>query len=162
VRNKDELLRKAKEYAFFLLKFRLRSERELYGRLKKKSFEDEIARETVSFLKDKGFIDDSLFTKSWIEFRLKRPLGLRRIKQELNSKGIAGEIIDREINRIKASGYCEADIITELAKERLNKIKDAQPKDAKRRLYSYLLRRGFSPEIVMDAINELNVCKHIS
>jgi len=157
VRNKEELLQKAKEYAFLLLKFRLRSEKEIYSRLKQKKFAEEIIKETILFLKDKGFIDDSLFAKTWIESRLKRPLGLRRIKQELNLKGIAKEIIDTQLNQIKID-YFESDIVTKIAEARLSKLKDAEPKNIKRRLYAYLLRRGFSPEVVMDVIAQL--CKH--
>jgi len=142
-----------------LLKFRLRSEKELYQRLKRKKFAEEIIRETILFLKDKGFIDDESFTKTWIESRLKRPLGLRRIRQELNLKGIAKETIDSQIIEAK-NNYCEEDIVRKVAQERLGHLKSIEPDIAKRRLYSYLLRRGFSPEIVVDAITQL--CKHTS
>jgi len=142
-----------------LLKFRLRSEKELYQRLKRKKFAEEIIRETILFLKDKGFIDDKSFTKTWIESRLKRPLGLRRIRQELNLKGIAKETIDSQIIEAK-NNYCEEDIVRKVAQERLGYLKGIEPSVAKRRLYSYLLRRGFSPEIVVDAITQL--CKHTS
>ena len=45
MRNKEELLQKAREYAFLLLKFRLRSEKEIYSRLKQKKFAEEIHEE---------------------------------------------------------------------------------------------------------------------
>lgn len=154
-----DLCQRARGYAFLLLKFRLRSEKELYQRLKRKKFAEEIIRETILFLKDKGFIDDESFTKTWIESRLKRPLGLRRIRQELNLKGIAKETIDSQIIEAK-NNYCEEDIVRKVAQERLGHLKSIEPDIAKRRLYSYLLRRGFSPEIVVDAITQL--CKHTS
>lgn len=152
MKSNKELLQKAKEYAFLLLKFRLRSEKELCQRLKKKRFHEEIIRETVSFLKDKGFIDDNLFAKTWIESRLKKPLGLRKIKQELNLKGIDKEIIDTQISEIKKD-YCEQDLVKKIAKVRLSKLKGIEPRKAKRRVYAYLLRRGFSPEIIIDALS---------
>ncbi len=77
-----------------LLKFRLRSEKEIRLRLKKKKFDSKIIDETAAFLKDKDFINDNNFAHLWLESRLKRPLGLRRIKEELRQKGIAREIID--------------------------------------------------------------------
>jgi len=152
-------LQKARNYAFLLLKFRLRSEKELYQRLKRKKFEEGVIRETLSFLKDKAFIDDRLFTKTWIEFRLKRPLGLRRIKEELNLKGIPREVIDSEIIASKEN-YREEDVVDRIALQKLGQMKDIEPDKAKRRLYAYLLRRGFSPEVVMDAVNQL--CKRTS
>lgn len=154
MKNNQELLQKARDYAFLLLKFRPRSEKELYTRLKKKKITDEIIGETLAFLKDKGFIDDQLFAKTWIESRLKRPLGLRRIKEELKLKGIDKEIIESEIRELKKT-YTEPDIVIKIAKARLSKLKGIEPQKAKGRVYAYLLRRGFSPEIVIDAINQL-------
>ncbi len=148
------MLQKAKDYAFLLLKFRLRSENEIRQRLKKKKFDADIIEMTLFFLKDKGFIDDNYFAKTWIESRIKKPLGIRRLKAELSIKGINKAIIDTQIDEIKKS-YSEEDIVGGIAKGRLNKLKGIDPQKAKKRVYAYLLRRGFSPEVVIDIINQL-------
>jgi regulatory protein len=148
------LLQKAKDYAFLLLKFRLRSENELRQRLKKKKFDADIIELTLFFLKDKGFIDDNYFAKTWIESRIKKPLGIRRLKAELSIKGINKAIIDTQIDEIKKS-YSEEDIVGGIAKDRLNKLKGIDPQKAKKRVYAYLLRRGFSPEVVIDVLNQI-------
>ena len=145
------LLQKAKNYAFLLLKFRPRSEKEIYERLKKKKFNAQIIKGALFFLKDKGFIDDKYFAKAWIESRIKKPLGFRKLKSELRIKGIDEEIIDFQINEIKEN-YPEADIVARIAKEKFEKTKGIVPQKAKRRIYGYLLRRGFSPEVVIDAL----------
>jgi regulatory protein len=160
VRNSEETLQKARDYAFLLLKFRLRSEEEIYQRLKKKKFDEEVIKQTLSFLNDKGFIDDNLFAKAWIESRIKKPLGLRRIRQELNLKGIDKEIIDREFREIKKN-YSEGDLVKKIAQERLKKLKGIEPLSARRRVYAYLLRRGFSPEIIIDALSS-TLCRRTS
>lgn len=158
--NKNtDAFQKAKEYAFLLLKFRLRSEKELLSRLKKKGFPEQVVKQTLGFLKEKGFIDDNLFAKSWIESRLKRPLGLRRIREELKLKGLAKEIIDSKISQAKKD-YSEEDWVRRIAEDKFDKLKGVEPFNAKRRVYTFLLRRGFSPEIVIDVVNQL--CKHIS
>jgi len=145
-------LQDARDYAFLLLKFRLRSEKELCERLKKKGFESGTIREVAGSLKSKGFIDDRLFAKAWIKSRLGRSLGLRRIRQELNLKGIDKEITDTYLNEVKKV-YSEQDVVKNIAQERLEKLKGVEPRCARRRVYAYLLRRGFSPEIVIDALN---------
>lgn len=137
-----------------LLKFRARSEKEIYQRLKKKKFNEEIIKQVIAFLKEKNFIDDNYFAKAWIESRLRRPLGLRRIKEELRLKGVDKEIINSQIEKIK-EGYCEEEIVLKLAKARLSKLKGIEPRKAKSRVFTYLLRRGFSPEIVIEVINQL-------
>ncbi len=139
-----------------LLKFRLRSENEIRQRLKKKKFDVGIIEMTLSFLKDKGFIDDDYFAKTWIESRIKKPLGIRRLKAELSIKGINKAIIDTQINEIKKS-YPEEDIVGGIAKDRLNKLKGIDPQKAKRRVYAYLLRRGFSPEVVIDVLTQARI-----
>ncbi len=151
--KRTESFAKARDYAFLLLKFRLRSENELVQRLKLKKIPEETIKEVVSFLKEKRFIDDNVFAKAWINSRLKRPLGLRRIKQELRQKGIDKEIIEQETAKLK--DYSEAGTVLDLAKERLNRLKGVEPDSAKRRLYAFLLRRGFSPNVVIDILNQL-------
>jgi regulatory protein len=145
---------KALNYAFLLLKFRLRSEKELYERLRKKKFDERIIRNALSFLKEKGFINDNYFAKAWIEWRIKKPLGIRKIKEELKLKGIDKEIIDSQIRKIKEI-YREEDIVSKLAGLRISKLKGVEPYKAKQRVYAYLIRRGFSPDIVMDVVSQL-------
>lgn len=152
-KDKD-LEERAREYAFLLLKFRPRSERELWERLKKKKFSPEIIKMILSFLKDKNFIDDDYFAKSWIDSRLKKPFGIRKIIGELKQKGIDREIIETQINRIKKN-YVESDIVLEVAKKRLERFKGLDPQKSKMRLWGYLIRRGFSGDSITEVINQL-------
>ena len=149
-------LQKAKHYAFLLLKFRPRSEKEIGERLKRKKFDPAVTRETLFFLKENGFIDDSYFAKVWLESRIKKPLGLRKLRVELRQKGVDKEIIDSRIEEI-SKGYCEEDVVLKLAEDRLNKLKGVEPQKKKNRLYAYLMRRGFLPEQIIDVVNQL--CK---
>ncbi|MFA5310986.1 MAG: regulatory protein RecX [Candidatus Omnitrophota bacterium] len=149
---------RVKEYAFLLLKYRLRSEAELYRRLKQKKFLDEEIKEALLFLKEKKFIDDKVFVKAWISSRLGRSFGLKRISRELKIKGVPRDVLEEGIEQAK-KGYCESRIIEELARDRLARIKDVGLPKARNRTYAYLLRRGFSPEVVMDTLNK--ICKQM-
>ncbi|MBP7836060.1 MAG: regulatory protein RecX, partial [Candidatus Omnitrophica bacterium] len=113
----------------------------------------ETIKEVVSFLKEKKFIDDNVFARAWINSRLKKPLGLRRIKQELRQKGVDKEIIEAQTARLE--DYSEAKTVLDLAEGRLNRLKGIDQASAKRRVYAFLLRRGFSPEVVIDTLNQL-------
>ncbi|MFH0763101.1 MAG: regulatory protein RecX [Candidatus Omnitrophota bacterium] len=145
---------KARLYAFLLLKFRQRSEKELYERLKKKGFKEEIIKEVISFLKERAFIDDKSFARAWINQRLKKPYGLKRICRELKIKGIDGEIVSGILQEVK-KGYDEEGVALRLAKDKLGRSKGVEPQKAKKRIFSYLLRRGFSPEVIIECINKL-------
>ncbi len=145
---------KAREYAFLLLKFRLRSENELAGRLKQKGFSEELAQDTVNFLKDKQFINDRVFAKGWASSRLKKPFGFRRIKQELAQKGLGKEIIEETFAQLKED-YSESEIVSQLAEQRFSRLKGVELLKAKQRVYAYLLRRGFSPDTVAQIVHKL-------
>ncbi|MFC1674722.1 regulatory protein RecX [Candidatus Omnitrophota bacterium] len=152
-RSSLERQARAKAYSFLLLKFRQRSVKELSARLKKK-FDAQTAREVVRFLKKKDFIDDSRFARDWIASRLKKPLGLKRIRRELKIKGISEKIIDLQLEPLQDS-YSEEDVIFGLACKRFKLLKGVETVKAKRRLFGYLARRGFSYSGIINAIKNL-------
>jgi regulatory protein len=154
VKKEADLSRKALEYAFLLLKYRLRSENEIRLRMKNKKFSQEVIDKTVLFLKEKRFIDDNIFAKAWVDSRIKRPLGLRRIEQELKLKGVDKEVIQAQVARVKKD-YAEEDIVKGIVQSRLKRLKAKDAQEIKRKMYAYLIRRGFSPEVVYDAVVEL-------
>lgn len=152
-RNIDSF-NKAKKYALLLLKYRPRCEKELVQRLKKKKFDQVTINQTISFLRERNFIDDRDFAHSWIESRIKRSFGLKRIIQELKARGVDRQIIEEQMSLFQKD-YSEYAQVKEIAGERLKKMNESDTLKKKRRLYDYLLRRGFSPEVVSEVINEL-------
>jgi len=154
VRSNQTPGEKAREYAFLLLKFRLRSESELYSRLKKKKFPESIIRETLQFLNDKQFIGDAAFARAWANSRARKKLGPRRIENELKLKGVDKGLIDSALSEAKAN-YPEIAMAKEIAEERLSKLKEIEPYKRKQKIYAYLLRRGFLPETITDVLDQL-------
>ncbi|MFH1247680.1 MAG: regulatory protein RecX [Candidatus Omnitrophota bacterium] len=150
--NSRGLQEKIKRHAFLLLKFRLRSEQELLRRLLAKKYPESEVKKVILFLKEKGFVDDTIFARNWSNSRLRKPFGLRRIRQELQFKGIDKKLIDEELERIKKD-YPEQEIVSRIVKERLVKLKGIDPFKAKARLYGYLIRRGFSPDTIREVFN---------
>ena len=137
-----------------LLEFRSRSEKEIVERLKKKKFSPQVIRETVLFLKAKDFIDDHYFARAWVDSRRLRNFGPRRIRQELKLKGVASDIIEQQLDA-GLDNYSEKNIVEKLIQNKLRRAKGLEPQKAKRRVYAYLLRRGFSADVVLEALNQL-------
>jgi regulatory protein len=144
----------AYRYAIRLLKFRPRSEYELHQRLKRRGFGEDIIVEAILRLREQSLINDFEFARIWIESRIKKPLGISRLKQELKIKGVNTEIIEQAIGNIDIK-YNEDEIIRELIQRRWEKLGHIQPQKAKRRLFLYLLRRGFPSDKVREAINQI-------
>ncbi len=151
--NKEAILR-ARAYAFLLLKYRQRSENEISLRLEKKKFSQETIKETLAFLRKKNYIDDNVFARSWIKERLAKAIGPLKLKQELKLKGIEKQVIEDNLREAKET-YSELDTVRELAESRFSRFKNLPFSIVQRRIYGYLLRRGFSPEIIIDVFNQL-------
>ena len=147
-------MNKALQYTLRLLKFRPRSEYELRQRLKRRGFSESTVKETLFFLKESGLVNDLEFARIWVEARIRKPLGINRIKQELKIKGVDKNLIQQAVEII-GDKYNEEKAIKELACRRWEKLKHIEPVKAKRRLFLYLLRRGFSSERIQEAISQL-------
>ena len=147
--------KKALEYAFLLLKFRLRSEKELADRMLRKKFSAGLVKDTVAFLREKRFIDDRMFAKAWVSSRLGKPMGVRRLRQELRLKGIDKKFIDEAIEDQSRQGYVEAATVRDIVESRLARLKGLDPKIIKTRLYAYLVRRGYSADVIIDELSRI-------
>ncbi len=145
---------KARQYAFLLLKFRPRSSKEIFGRLKKKNFDLKIIKEVICFLEEKRFLDDNEFTRAWVESRLARGYGFKRIVRELGLKGIDRQIIDSNIQE-KKKHYSEDQVLNCLVEQKWHRLKALPPQKAKQRLFGFLARRGFSTALIIEAIEGL-------
>jgi regulatory protein len=144
----------AKVTALRFLKIRPRSIAELKEKLKGKDFSLTEIESTVLDLMALGLLDDRAFTKSWINYRLARPFGFRRIILELKDKGIDQEIIEETVTEIKGS-YNPEDAALELAQRRWQRLPDIDPVKKKKRVLGFLLRRGFEADVVMRVLRKI-------
>ena len=143
-----------KAAALRFLKIRPRSIIELKEKLKGKGFSLTDIETAVLDLMASGLLDDRVFTKSWINYRLARPFGFRRIIQELKAKGIDRQIIEQAVAEIKDSVDFE-DVARQLAQRRWQRLPDLDPAKKKKRVMDFLLRRGFEADIVLKVLKKL-------
>lgn len=153
-RNRD--LAAARIYLWRLIRFRQRSEREIRERLTRKEYPPQVIDEAVAYLRGIGYLNDYEFAKAWIESRLRKPFGLRVIRLELERKGIEEEIIEGLLQETKQT-WDEGAVVERLAGKYFSTLKKKKefPQRIKPKLYSYLIRRGFSPDIVSEAISRI-------
>ena len=144
----------AKAAALRFLKIRPRSIAELKEKLGAKGFSSLEIGTAVQELIASGLLDDRAFTRSWINYRLARPFGFRRIIQELKLKGIDQEIIEQAVIEIKES-YNPEKTALELAQRRWQRSPDIDPLKKKKRVLDFLLRRGFDAGIAMKVLKKL-------
>jgi len=144
-----------KAAALRFLKIRPRSIGELKEKLSIKGFFQDEIDVTVLDLTASGFLDDRAFTKSWINYRLARPFGFRRIILELKDKGIDQDIIDQAIAEAQGSVNLDA-VVEDLARRRWQRLpSDLEPAKKEKRVLDFLLRRGFEADIVLKVLKKL-------
>ena len=144
----------AKAAALRFLKIRPRSIVELKEKLEIKGFSEIEVETTIHDLIASGLLDDRAFTKSWINYRLARPFGFRRIILELKDKGVDHEIIEWALAEVQGS-YNPDKVALELAQRRWQRLPDIDPIKKKKRVMDFLLRRGFEVDIVMRVLKKL-------
>lgn len=99
-------------------------------------------------LLDKGYIDDSAFTRWWVENRnVRKGTSRRKLQAELAAKGVSSAIIEEALSLTTRSDE------EELAKI-VSKKRAKYPDDQK--FMQYLARQGFSYDDIKSALSDLD------
>jgi regulatory protein len=150
-----KLIARAKNNAFALLRIRPRSEKELSRRLKEKGYGEEVVNLVVADLKKRGLIDDKKFARFWVESRMHlNPVGGVILKHELMEKGLSGDVIEAALSA-KDAEYDEYALAKNMAVERFQRLRDLDRRKATKRVYDFLLRRGFKYDIIRRIIEDI-------
>jgi regulatory protein len=144
---------RATEAALVFLGYRPRSEREVRDRLRRGGYEQEAIDHAISRLNDWRYLDDEDFARRWVENRAThRPRGKRLLQQELRNKGIDSETA-REV--IDEAGLDEKTDAEQIARRRLPAYAGDDPAAIRRRLSSYLARRGYGYDVIRVALERI-------
>lgn len=133
------------------LSYRSRSEFEIVQYLKKKETTQDKIDVIVTKLKSYNFINDADFTRRWVESRIKGGKGRNYIYHELLQKGIEKQLAKTTITTFAES---EGEVVKELAIKLSNKYKDKPTFEAKSKLLSTLIRRGFNYDTARSAVEK--------
>jgi regulatory protein len=141
------------------LSYRPRSTKEIVDHLRKKGFSVELAKKVTQHLQKKNFVNDADFASMFVRDRLKRkPTGTAMLRQQLMTKGIPAHIIERVLSQL-VNNEDQERAAEELATKRLTLSSGSfarlDPSKRKRRLFEYLLRRGFSTDIATKTVRNL-------
>jgi regulatory protein len=151
-----KLIEEAKQKIIRLLNRRMYSAQEVTDKLKKKGYEDVIVSAVVNELRDIALIDDRAFAKAFVYDRLHlNPQGSFKIAHELKKRGVPEYIIEQTLaeEQVAETDLKRASEIASKRAQSLSGIKDPQVR--KRRLYNYLLRRGFSYTVIYQVLHEV-------
>ncbi len=147
--------KKAKDAAYRFLSYRQRSKKELIDKLKEKKFSDKAIEDVVQGLEEYNYINDADFAFNWAESRVRtRRIGPIILRSELLKKGISKDIVDKTIKEIY-NKYNERSLVIDALNLKAKMQKDMPEEKKKRRLYSFLVQRGFSYEVINEILGEM-------
>lgn len=136
--------------AFNYLSYKPRTEYEMKKYLGKKGFDEETIFEVIEKLKDYRYVDDTEYITSFHKSQThSKGYGPLRIQYNLMQKGISKDKY-REIESSQETDYYE--IALGLAEKRLKEKRDLE---SLKKIYGFLLRRGFPMEVVSKVISKL-------
>ena len=144
----------ALEAALRLLNYRARSRAELQRRLRRSGHVPPAIEAAVARCDELGYLDDEAFALAYVRDRLKfRPRGRRVLVAELRAKGVSQTIAVSAIDEVFTQAEVSEDELAEqVARKRARSLASLEPDVARRRLASFLARRGFSPATIRDTV----------
>ncbi|NLU41902.1 MAG: regulatory protein RecX [Firmicutes bacterium] len=142
-------LERALDSAYKYLSYRARSIHEVREHLSKKGYSDEVIEEALDRLMQYGYLDDLEFARQFV--RSKSDWGSRRLKYELARKRVHESIIAQTV----PSSDDEISRCRRLAQAYIRRRGPLLDQTLKRKLWAFLMRRGFASDIVESAVKWL-------
>lgn len=135
----DIVGKRARKRALHLLEQMDRTEQQLREKLAASGYPAQCVEETIAYVKSFHYLDDQRYADTFTRYS-KEKLSRGQIKQKLMTKGISREQIESAIE----SEY-DADESEHIRKllEKKHFQEQSEDEGAQRRIYNYLLRRGF-------------------
>ena len=127
--------------AIKFISYRMRSVSEVQQNLKKQGVSEDTIEAVIDRLQKNGLLDDLSFSQMWVENRNEfRPRSHRMLAIELQQKGIHSEIISQILEETTS----DEELAYAAAQKQIRKYEQLEWQEFRRKLSSYLARRGFS------------------
>ncbi len=141
--------------ALRLLTIRPRSRAELAARLLQDA-PTEVVHRTLDRLQAEGLLDDERFARLWATSRrVVHRFGAARIRRELLQKGVDRETAEKVLRELDPAD--EVALAEEAARRRLKRYAGLDRTTAVRRLFAFLVRRGFSTSTILRALGGIGL-----
>ena len=134
--------------------YRDRSQKEVEDKLAEMRMIPQAREEIIIKLMQEGFLNEERFARSFVrgKFRIKK-WGRIKIKQELKLKQISAPIIRLAMEEIDEKAYFST--LCELAKKKLNLLREPDSFKLRKKLSDHLLRKGYEANLVFEVTADL-------
>lgn len=155
--NPERARQKTFDRAVNLLAFKPRSIAELRERLLEKEWTTpEIVEAVLDKLKEYNYLNDEQFAKSLAASKIRqKPIGRRVLKQKLALKKLDKETVEAALETAFEETP-EEEIIERAIEKRIRLKGIPETREDSKKFYDYLLRQGFSYDLVSNKMREIN------
>lgn len=141
-----------RERALRLLSRRALSCLELHKKLKMAGHPYEEIEETLHYCREKGYLNDELLAENYASELAERNLGKRRVRQQLQKKGISGDLLDQTLEQLSDDEPERAKVA--LAQKLKTLGRESDPRKRKEKCFRFLVSRGFSPGLIYSLLGD--------
>lgn len=161
--NREQLVRRARERALYLLAAMPRTEQQLREKLQtsRAGYPDDVINEVLEYVKERRYVDDAAYARDYLRARASKK-SRRMIFLELQRKGISRELAQEALQEWEQladepSSFEECQqqaIIQAIRKKRIDPSEASREEMA--RLYQSLARKGFTYGEIQQALKALS------
>lgn len=140
--------RRAIKRAMHLLEKMDRTEAQLRRKLMEGKYPQELVDQAVEYVRSYHYIDDDRYARTFIRLNQDRR-SIGRMRMDLMSRGVSQEIIEHALEEENETS--QESLIEKILQKKNYDIDHAEPMETKR-MYQFLLRRGFKSEEIMHVL----------
>ncbi len=153
--ERQKLLNRCRERCLYLIEEAEKTEARLREKLRKSGkYPEDIIDETMEFLKKYDYLNDERFARRMIS-QYEKTKSLKEIEQKLFQRNVSKEAIRQVMAEYKEDGNraqdAEMEAVRKLIRKKCRNLEELD-RDAKKKLYASLMRKGFSYTMVAKAL----------
>jgi regulatory protein len=143
------------ERAVNQLSYKPRSRAEMRARLLEKDWAEEaVVDQVIARLEELGYLNDEQFAANFASSRLTvKPLGRTRLRHDLRRKKLSSETVENALDEAYEQ-QSEEELIGRAIDKRIRLKGAPTTREETKKLFDYLIRRGFSYDLVMRKVRE--------
>lgn len=111
----------------------------------------------IERLTAEGYLDDAAYARQFAHSKLSGAgLSKRRLQQELGKRGVARDVAEQAVGDVlESEGVDDSASIERVARKKLRSLGGLDEPTRRRRLYSFLARRGYDADAIAKVMREI-------
>lgn len=150
---RDEILiKRARKRTMHLLERMDRTEAQLRDKLRQGYYPEDVIEDAIAYVKSYHYVDDLRYAQNYVRSR-KEQKSQRKLQMELLAKGVSKQKIQQALEE-EYQQENERELILRWIEKKQYCAQEADLKE-KRRMYQFLLRKGFQSDDILHVLDYL-------